>query len=127
MMHYNDSLDNVNSLEELLQNLQVMYRGIGCSQYILCLNEGAIKYASSDKDYAPPQNGKFFDDEMHAAVGYLEHSGELKNVIFPIGQLIPMEVKAGDMVLLYPVHNMEKVYGYVVFINEYLFLILITF
>jgi len=120
MMSYNDSLDSVDSLEELLQNLQGMYRGLDCPQYILCMNEGAIKYASSDKDYTFPQNGKLFDDEMHAVVGYTEQDGELKDVTFPIGKLIPMEVKAGDMVLLYPVHNMEKVYGYVAFLNDYL-------
>ena len=120
MMQYNGSLDNVESLEELLQNLRKMYKGLDCPQYILCLNEGAIKYASSDREYDYPVNGKNFDDEMHAVVGYTEQTGELQNVTFRIGNLLPVEVKAGDLVLFYPVHHMEQVYGYVVFLNDYL-------
>jgi len=120
MMQYNSSLENVDSLEELLQNLQKMYRGLGCPQYILCMNEGAIKYASSEKDYSFPQNGKHYDDMMHAVVGYTERTGELKNVVFPVGELLPVEVEEGDLILCYPVHHMEQIYGYVIFLNDYL-------
>ena len=120
MMQYNSSLENVESLEELLQNLKKMYQGLGCPQYILCMNEGAMKYASSEKEYSFPQNGKHFDDMMHAVVGYTERTGELENVTFPIGELLPVEVAEGDLVLCYPVHHMDQVYGYVVLLNDYL-------
>lgn len=120
MMQYNDALDEVDSLDEMMGNLREMYKGLNCPQYILCLNQGAIDYISSDKDYQMPENGKFFDNMMHAVIGYTERTGELENEIFPVSKLLPVEVQEGDILLFYPVHHIEQVYGYVVFVNEYL-------
>ena len=120
MMHYNDSLDEVESLEGLMANLQSMYEGLECGQFVICLNQGAINYISSNKEFTTPENGKFFDSTMQAVRGYTELTGQLENVMFPIGQLVPFEAREGDLLLFYPVHHIEKVYGYMVFINEYL-------
>ena len=120
MMQYNDSLDDVNSLEELMGNLKKMYKGLNCPQYILCLNQGAIDYVCSERDYSYPINSKYYDDEMQAVIGYTNRTGELENVKFPIKELLPVEVQEGDLILFYPVHHVEQIYGYVVFINEYL-------
>lgn len=120
MMQYNDSLDEVESLEELLSNLQKMYEGLDCNQFVMCLNKGAIDHISSDKTYNSFENGKFFDRTMYAVRGYTERTGQIENVKFPINKLIPVELEEGDMALFYPVHHIEKVYGYIAFVNEYL-------
>ena len=120
MTQYNDSLDEVESLEGLMTNLQNMYNGLDCGQFVMCLNQGAIDYISSEKDFSGPENGKFFDSTMEVVRGYTERTGQLEHVKFPIGKLLPMEVAEGDLLLFYPVHHIEKVYGYIVFINEYL-------
>ena len=120
MMQYNDNLDEVSSVEEFAENLQKMFNGLNCSQYFLCLNKGAIDYIATDKPYAYPDNGKFFDDNMCAVSGYTERTGKINNVTFPVGQLLPIEVQEGDLILIYPMHHIEQVYGYLVFVNEYL-------
>lgn len=120
MMRYNDSLDEVESLEELMDSLQKMYIGLECPQFVMCLNQNAIDYISSDKIYSSADSGKFFDSTMHAVRGYTERTGQIEHVEFPIKSLLPVEPKAGDMFLFYPVHHIEKVYGYIAFLNEYL-------
>lgn len=120
MMQYNDRLDEVDSLEELAENLHEMYKGLQCPQYIMCLNQGAIDYASSDRNYAYPDNGKHFDDRIQAVIGYTERTGIIKNKTFSVGKLLPIDVQEGDLILIYPIHHLEEIYGYLVFINEYL-------
>lgn len=120
MMQYNDSLDEVESLEEMMTNLQKMFEGLNCAKFALCLNKGAIDYITSDRGFVTPENGKYFDNTMRVVRGYTKRTGQLEDVTFPIRQLLPIEVKEGDMLLFYPVHHIEKVYGYIVFVNEYL-------
>jgi len=120
MMQYNESLDEVSSLDELMDNLQDMYNGLKCPQFFMCMNKGAIDFVSSDREYVYPGNGKPFDAVMHVVRGYTDETGDIKNEIVPVGKLIPVEVKEGDLILIYPIHHLEEIYGYLVFINEYL-------
>ncbi|MBQ9765613.1 MAG: GGDEF domain-containing protein [Lachnospiraceae bacterium] len=120
MMQYNDRLDEVSSLDELMAKLQDMFIGIKCPQYVLCMNQGAMEFVSSDCEFKYPDNGKYYDDMMNAVAGYTERTGEISNITFPIEQLIPMEIEEGDLVLIYPIHHLEEIYGYLVFVNEYL-------
>lgn len=120
MMNYNDSLEGVVSLEELGDNVKAMMLGINCSSFIFCLNQRAIEYITSASDYVPTQGDKYFDDTMTAVIGVTERTGELKDYEFPLQELAPIEAKAGDLLLFMPIHHQEQVYGYMVFVNEYL-------
>ncbi len=120
MMQFNDSLDEVESIEGFAQNLMQMFQGISCPQFILCLNKGALDYISSERDFEPRADGRTFDYMMHAIVGETERSGRIDNLKFPVSMLLPVKPKENDLFLFYPIHHAEKVYGYLVVVNEYL-------
>ena len=120
MMQYNDSLEEVMSLEEMSQSVKNMLHGVNCSEFFFCLNPCAIEYITSDNEYQETEDGKYFDSTMVAVIGTTKRNGEIKDYTFPIERLVPMEVKAGDLLIFYPVHHKERVYGYLAFLNEYL-------
>lgn len=120
MMNYNDSLESVVSLEALGESIKDMMLGISCSSFIFCLNQRAVKYITSADDYVQLENGKYFDDTMTAVVGVTKRTGELKDCSFSLKELVPLQAKAGDLFVFMPVHHQELVYGYMVFVNEYL-------
>ena len=97
-----------------------MFNGINCPQFILCLNQNALEFISSNKDFNAREDGRYFDFMMQAFVGETERTGVLENVRFPVSHLIPFKPEAGDLFLFYPIHYNEQVYGYLTFVNEYL-------
>ena len=120
MMQYNDSLEGVKSLDELGDSIRNMLWGISCREFIFCLNQRTVKYITSEEEYTESEDGRPFDRSMIAVIGTTDRTGELKDYEFPLKQLLPMEVKSGDMLLFLPIHHKERVYGYLAFINEYL-------
>ena len=120
MMQYNDSLEGVNSLDELGDNIRNMLWGISCKEFIFCLNQRTLEYITSAEEYTDCEEGRPFDEKMIAVIGTTNRTGELKNYKFSLTQLLPMGVKEGDMILFLPIHHKERVYGYLAFINEYL-------
>ena len=120
MMQYNDSLEGVVSLDELGDNIKKMLQGISCKEFIFCLNPRTVKYITSEEEYTNSVDGKPFDQRMVAIIGTAERTGELKDDSFPLEQLLPMEVREGDMILFLPIHHKERAYGYLAFVNEYL-------
>lgn len=120
MMQYNDSLEGVVSLDELGDSIKNMLQGISCKEFIFCLNQRAVRYITSEEEYADSVDGRPFDHKMMAIIGTTERTGELKDDSFPLEQLLPMEVREGDMILFLPIHHKERVYGYLAFVNEYL-------
>ncbi len=120
MMQFNESLDDVDSLKGLAAHLRQMLKGLGCPQFVLCLNRNAMEYIISDQEFQIHEAGFPFDRTMQAVIGETDRTGLIENVDFPVGNLLPLEPKEGDLFLFYPVHHNEKVYGYVAFVNEYL-------
>lgn len=120
MMNFNDSLEGVVSLDELGESVKDLMEGINCTGYILCLNQRAIKYITSDTEYAVSEDGRVFDRTMTAVIGETKRSGELKDYPFSIHQLVPIEPMDGDILIFLPIHHKEQVYGYMVFVNEQL-------
>lgn len=118
MMQYNDSLEEVHSLNELGENVKNMINGISCKEFIFCLNQQAMQYISNETEELCYTEGKCFDDTMMALVGYTERTGELRDYPFAVKDLLPMEPREGDIMLFLPVHHKEKPYGYIVFVNE---------
>jgi len=120
MMQYNDSLEEVMSLEELGQSVKKMLQGVNCSEFMFCLNQRAINYISNEEEYIESIQGRYFDHIMVTVMGITERTGELKDYNFPLKQLLPMGPEEGDLIMFYPIHHKERVYGYLAFINEYL-------
>ena len=120
MMQYNDSLEGVISLDELGENIRNMLQGISCKEFIFCLNQRTVKYITSEMEYTDSEDGKPFDRTMTAVTGITERTGELKDFSFAIEKLLPLEVRAGDLILFLPIHHNERVFGYMAFVNEYL-------
>ncbi len=119
MMEFNASLDQINSLEELGSSLRNMMERIDCKEFICNLNQFAIDYVNLRLDEAYEQTD-YFGTTMTAIIGVTERSGELQNVLFSTDKLLPIEEQEGDMLLFYPIHYREKVFGYLTFVNEYL-------
>lgn len=118
MMNYNDSLEGVTSIDELGNCVHKMLQGINCKEYAFCMNKRSIKYILNEEISEPVGDGRHFDRNMVAVTGITKREGKLKNVTFPITQLVPMETRAGDILLFIPVHHKEQVYGYMCFLNE---------
>lgn len=120
MMQYNDALEEVQSLEELGQNVKKMLEGINCRQFLFCLNSRTKKYIENELSREKYIEESAFDKEMITIIGQTAKQGELKNHTFSLEKLLPIEPQEGDVLLFYPIHNQELVYGYLVFINEFL-------
>ncbi len=120
MMQYNDSLDDVESVEDMAKNLRQMFKGLGNLQFVLCLNQNALDYISSDREFELRKDGRSFDYMMQAVVGETDRTGVIDHMLFPLSSLVPVKPKEGDLFLFYPVHRNEQVFGYITLINEYL-------
>lgn len=120
MMNYNDSLEEVMSIDELGNCIHKMLMGINCAEYAFCLNKRSIKYIMNENPTDEAEDGRHFDRNMVVVTGITKREGELKDYTFPVTQLAPMEAKAGDILLFIPVHHKEQVFGYICFLNEYL-------
>lgn len=120
MMQYNDSLEEMDSLDELGHNVKTMLEGISCSEFLFCLNQSALKYIVNENASPPRKPDSPFDETMIAIAGSTKRSGELSDYPFPLQELVPIPAESGDILLFLPVHHKEQIYGYMVFVNEYL-------
>lgn len=119
MMQYNDSLESVNSLDELGESIQRMFWGIDCKEFVLSLNFQTVDYVSNTERTWNSKNVNR-EEEMLALVGYTDRTGKVTDVVFDKKELCPIQAEAGDIFLFLPLHHMDQVYGYITFINEYL-------
>lgn len=120
MMQYNDTLEKVNSLDELGSNIYSMLRGINCSEFIFCLNQRDLKYIMNEGEEIRPEDGEAFDRTMTAITGITWRTGRIQNETFPLERLLPIDTEEGDIFIFLPIHHRERVYGYIAVINEYL-------
>ncbi len=120
MMQYNNALEEVTSLEQLAENIRDMMLGISCRGFFCCLNQGDLKYILNQEPDHKTVQSRAYDDIMVAVTGSTGREGEIKNRAFDIGQLAPVEVREGDILIFYPIHHKGRDFGYMVFLNEYL-------
>lgn len=120
MMQYNDAMEEVSSLEELGENIKNMFEGIHCREFLCCLNQEDLRYIMDEEKKKDTTEKSNFDNTMLVISGATDRTGNLFNQSFPLSQLIPFTEKAGDFFLFLPIHHREHVYGYMVFVNEYL-------
>lgn len=119
MMQFNDALEEVNSLDELGHNINSMLQGINCKEYFCCLNQRDLKYIVNEEEQVSQEIESPFDDTMVAISGMTQRSGEIRDFSFPIKNLVPVKAMDGDIFIFYPIHHRDRVYGYMVFLNEY--------
>ena len=120
MMQYNDTLEEVNSLDELGRNIYSMLTGINCSEFICCLNQRDLKYIMNEEEETRAEDGEVFDQTMTAITGMTWRTGRIHNETFPLERLLPIDTEEGDIFIFLPIHHRERVYGYIAIINEYL-------
>ena len=119
MMNYNDALEQAESLSELGNSIYEMQEGAKGKEFLFCLNKGDVGYILNTSARSEEGKVKHYDDTMVANTGNLRDKGRIEDVEFPVNMLIPLHVKAGDIFILMPVHHNERVYGYLVHVNNY--------
>ncbi|MCR5420809.1 MAG: diguanylate cyclase [Lachnospiraceae bacterium] len=120
MMKFNDSLEKVETMDQFTKSLEDMILGIGCSSYFCCLNKTDIDFITDGSDDCKDHNSKPYDDVMTLVRGYSRNTGALENIDYDGKKFLPVKEEAGDMFLILPIHHLDRDYGYMVFLNEYL-------
>ncbi len=119
MMNYNDALESAESLQELGDSIFRMLEGDKNSEFLFCLNKRDIGYIMNTGAYVESCGENVYDDTMTVLVGNLQDKGRIENVEFPVNMILPLHMKSGDIFILMPVHQNERVFGYMVHINNY--------
>lgn len=119
MMHFNDTLEEVDSLEQLGKNIRDMLQGISCTGFFCCLNQGDLQYILNQAEDLKTESSRPYDDTMVTLTGLSGRIGEIEDVVFPLNQLIPVNAEVGDTLIFLPIHHRERDFGYMVFLNEF--------
>ena len=119
MMKFNNALEEVDSLEQLGENIRDMLLGIGCTDFFCCLNQSDMKFILNQTEDTKTEESKPYDDTMVALIGQSQRTGQIKNVAFALERLFPLEAKAGDTIIFLPIHYKNRDYGYMAFLNEF--------
>ncbi len=119
MMQFNDSLEDVSSLDQLAHNIKKMMEGINCSGFFCCINASDLRYIVNETEDRKTEDSSPYDDTMVAITGVSGRTGETRNVTFPLEEFFPGEAREGDIFILFPIHHKERDFGYMLFLNEY--------
>ena len=119
MMKFNNALEEVDSLDQLGENIREMLLGIGCSGFYCCLSRDDLKFILNQEKDTKTADSKPYDDVMVALTGQSERTGKINNVAFSVEQLLPAGVRFGDTVIFLPIHYQDRDYGYMVFLNDF--------
>ena len=116
MMRFDDALEEVESLDQLAENLHEMMTGIGCGAYFCCLNESDLPYIERPEEARTP-DGAHLDQQMIVLSGFSDRTGRLTRVPVRLKQLTPAVPREGDMFLIMPVCHRGRIFGYTVYLN----------
>lgn len=119
MMKFNNALEEVDSLEQLGENIRDMLSGIGCTDFFCCLNQSDMKFILNQTKDTKTEESKPYDDTMVALIGQSQRTGRIKNAAFALERLFPLEAKPGDTIIFLPIHYKNRDYGYMAFLNEF--------
>ncbi len=120
MMQFNNALEEVDSLDQFSENILKMMEGLDCHSFFCCLNDSDPAYIESNRKDIRPAEADPYDESMRVIIGCSGRTGEIRNVTFPTGELIPIQPQAGDMFIFMPIHYITRDYGYMVLMNEFL-------
>ena len=119
-MYLSDILEQVETIGQLSSGIDGMMRGLEIGSYYCCLNENDIDYIMSDRADTKTDADAPYDPVMRVIAGRSTggdvFSGE---TTFPIGDIIPVEARAGDILIFYPIHYRSRDFGYMVIHNDY--------
>ncbi len=120
MMQFMNSLETTETQEQFANAVGNMLLSTGCNSYFFCANSSDIEYMIGNKEEDLRESPNPYDDEMLLIRGYCERTGVITNKAFALKDLLPIEIQPGDMLLVLPVHHMQRQFGYMVYLNEYL-------
>ncbi len=120
MMQYNDSLEQVDSLAQLSENILKMMEGVDCSSFYCCLNVSDPDYIESKQPDPRPASVSPYDRTMRVIAGRSARGEVMRDQEFSIREVAPVEPRRGDVFIMLPIHHINRDYGYMVFLNEML-------
>ncbi len=118
MMRFNDSLEKAESLEDWAQSLYETLLDMGCKGFFCCLNHHDIPYIESNMEDPKTEDSPDYDSTMTVIAGFSQRTGEIRNRLFPLEELVPIQPMPGDQFLVLPVHHANRSYGYMVYLND---------
>lgn len=120
MMQFNNALEEVDSLGQFSENILKMMEGLDCHSFFCCLNNSDPAYIESNREDPRSAEADPYDESMRVMIGCSERTGEMRDVTFPTGELVPIQPREGDLFILMPIHYITRDYGYMVLMNEML-------
>ncbi len=120
MMQFNDALEEVESLDQLAANIHGMMKGVGSSAYFCCLNEWDLPYIENTQDASEEHDITMLDHRIMLLAGDSERTGKLTRIPLPLEQLTPALPREGDMFLIMPICHRSRIFGYTVYLNDFL-------
>ena len=120
MMQFNNALEEVESLKHLSANMRRMMNGIDCPSFFCCLNENDLSYIESNHPDTKTAEDVPYDDSMVVLSGGSGRTGDLSGTTFPLKEIVPFPLCAGDILIFLPIHYIQRSYGYMIFLNEML-------
>ena len=118
MMQFNDSLEKAETPDDWADSMYATLQDLGCRGFYCCLNESDIPFIASNREDHKTEDSEAYDPTMMVIAGFSQRTGEMRNVSFPLEQLVPVRPEAGDQYLVFPVHHANRSYGYMVFLND---------
>ena len=118
MMQFNDSLEKAETPDDWADSMYATLQDLGCRGFYCCLNQSDIPFIASNREDHKTEDSEPYDETMTVMAGYSRRTGEMRNVSFPLEQLVPVPPEAGDQFLVLPVHHANRSYGYMVFLND---------
>ena len=118
MMQFNDSLEKAETPDDWADSMYVTLQDLGCRGFYCCLNQSDIPFIASNQEDHKTGDSEAYDPNMTVIAGFSPRTGEMRNVSFPLKQLVPVQPEAGDQFLVLPVHHANRSYGYMVFLND---------
>ena len=118
MMQFNDSLEKAETPDDWADSMYATLQDLGCRGFYCCLNQSDIPFIASNREDHKTDDSEAYDQTMTVIAGYSRRTEEMRNVSFPLEQLVPVQPEAGDQFLVLPVHHGNRSYGYMVFLND---------
>ena len=118
MMQFNDSLEKAETPDDWADSMYATLQDLGCRGFYCCLNQTDIPFIASNREDHKTEASEAYDGTMTVIAGFSPRTDEMRNVSFPLEQLVPVQPEAGDQFLVLPVHHANRSYGYMVFLND---------
>lgn len=119
-MKYTGSLEQVESLSELGTRIKDMEMTLGCGEFLCMINNDSLSYFDGVADSYSREGKTPYDEKMYVVAGGTKEEGSLAGTVCGFSDIVPFEVKSGDVFVLHAIHRNEQPFGYMVYINNLL-------